>query len=82
MDYDIVIIGSGCAGMGAAIYAAEDYAKFNVKVTGTNFTENEATGAGAVAGVFVASKMVTPPGAAEFAKATQTISKLDIQPEQ
>ena len=39
-------------------------------------------GAGALGGIFVASKMVTPPGAAEFAKATQTISKLDIQPEQ
>ena len=39
-------------------------------------------GAGAIGGVFIASKMVTPPGAAEFAKATQAISKLDIQPEQ
>lgn len=39
-----------------------------------------ATGAGFVGGVFAASKMLTPPGAAEFAKATQTLSKLDIQP--
>ena len=39
-------------------------------------------GAGAVGGVFIASKMVTPPGATEFAKATQTISKLDIKPEE
>ena len=39
-------------------------------------------GAGAVAGMFVASKMVTPPGAMQFAKASQTLSKLDIQPVQ
>lgn len=40
------------------------------------------TGAGLVGGMFVASKLVTPPGASEFAKATQTISKIDIQPVQ
>lgn len=39
-----------------------------------------ATGAGLVGGMFIASKMVTPPGAMQFSKATQTISKLDIQP--
>lgn len=39
-------------------------------------------GAGAIGGLFVASKMVTPPGAMEFAKATKTLSKLDIQPMQ
>ena len=38
------------------------------------------TGAGAIGGMFIASKIATPPGAADFAKATQTISKLDIQP--
>ena len=38
------------------------------------------TGAGLVGGMFIASKMVTPPGAMQFGKATQTISKLDIQP--
>lgn len=40
------------------------------------------TGAGAMLGMFAASKLVTPPGAKEFAAATQTISKLDIQPVQ
>lgn len=40
------------------------------------------TGAGLVGGIYIAGKMVTPPGAAEFTKATQTISKLDIQPVQ
>ena len=39
-------------------------------------------GAGAIAGTFVASKVVTPPGAMQFSKATQTLSKLDIQPVQ
>ncbi len=38
--------------------------------------------AGLAGGLFVASKIVTPPGANEFAKASQTISKLDIQPMQ
>ena len=38
------------------------------------------TGVGLVGGLFIASKMVTPPGAMQFSKATQTISKLDIQP--
>lgn len=38
------------------------------------------TGAGLVAGMFIASKMVTPPGAMQFSKASQTLSKLDIQP--
>ena len=38
------------------------------------------TGVGLVGGMFIASKMVTPPGAMQFSKATQTISKLDIQP--
>lgn len=38
------------------------------------------TGAGIIGGMFIASKMVTPPGAMEFSKATQTLSKLDIQP--
>lgn len=38
------------------------------------------TGAGLVGGIYIAGKMVTPPGVAEFTKATQTISKLDIQP--
>jgi hypothetical protein len=38
------------------------------------------TGAGLVAGMFIASKMVTPPGAMQFSKATQTLSKLDVQP--
>lgn len=37
-------------------------------------------GAGSVAGMFAASKIATPPGAMQFSKATQTISKLDIQP--
>ena len=37
------------------------------------------TGVGLGAGIFGASRMVTPPGAKEFAKATQTISKLDIK---
>lgn len=40
------------------------------------------TGVGLVGGMFVASKMVTPPGAMQFSKATQTLSKLDIQPVQ
>lgn len=40
------------------------------------------TGVGLVGGMFIASKMLTPPGAAQFSKATQTISKLDIQPMQ
>lgn len=38
--------------------------------------------AGLAGGIFVAKKIVTPPGAQEFAQATQTISKLDIQPMQ
>lgn len=38
------------------------------------------TGAGLVGGIYIAGKMVTPPGVAEFTKATQTMSKLDIQP--
>ena len=38
------------------------------------------TGAGLVGGIYIAGKMATPPGAMEFTKATQTISKLDIQP--
>ena len=38
------------------------------------------TGVGLVGGMFVASKMVTPPGAMQFSKATQTLSKLVIQP--
>lgn len=38
------------------------------------------TGAGLVGGMFIASKMVTPPGAMQFSKATQALSKLDIQP--
>ena len=36
-----------------------------------------ATGLGA--GIFASSKLLTPPGAKEFAKATNTISKLDIK---
>ena len=36
--------------------------------------------AGLVIGRFIAVKTTTPPGAVEFAKATETISKLDIQP--
>ena len=40
------------------------------------------TAAGLLAGIFIASKTMTPPGAAKFSKATQTISKLDIQPVQ
>ena len=39
-------------------------------------------GAGGALGVYGASKIVTPPGAKELTKATQVISKLDIQPEQ
>lgn len=38
------------------------------------------TGAGLASGVFLASKIITPPGAKDFSQATQTISKLDIQP--
>lgn len=38
------------------------------------------TGAGLFGGAFIASKCTTPPGAAEFSKATQALSKLDIQP--
>ena len=38
------------------------------------------TGAGIIGGMFIASKMVTPPGAMQFSKATQTLSKLDVQP--
>lgn len=38
------------------------------------------TAAGLFAGSFIASKTTTPPGAAQISKATQTISKLDIQP--
>lgn len=37
-------------------------------------------GAGFFGGLFIASKYATPPGATQFAKATQTLSKLDIQP--
>lgn len=37
-------------------------------------------GAGSVAGMFAASKIATPPGAMQFSKATQSLSKLDIQP--
>lgn len=40
------------------------------------------TGAGLVGGIYLAGKMTTPPGAIEFSKATQAISKLDIQPVQ
>ena len=36
--------------------------------------------AGLAAGIFTASKIVTPPGAKDFSEATQTISRLDIQP--
>ena len=36
--------------------------------------------AGLAAGIFTASKIVTPPGAKEFSEATQAISKLDIKP--
>ena len=36
--------------------------------------------AGFIVGSFVAAKVTTPPGAKEFTQATQTISKLDIQP--
>lgn len=39
-------------------------------------------GVGGALGVYGASKVVTPPGTKEIAKATQTLSKLDIQPEQ
>ena len=38
--------------------------------------------AGFIAGQFGAAKVITPPGGIEVAKATQTISKLDIQPYQ
>ena len=38
------------------------------------------TGVGLVGGGLIASKLVSPPGVAQFNKATQTISKLDIQP--
>lgn len=38
------------------------------------------TGVGLVGGIYIAGKMVTPSGVAEFTKATQAISKLDIQP--
>lgn len=37
-------------------------------------------GVGLFGGAFIASKCTTPPGAAEFSKATQALSKLDIQP--
>lgn len=40
------------------------------------------TGAGLVLGIGIAAKTTTPPGAAKFAKATQNMSKLDIQPVQ
>ena len=39
-----------------------------------------ATGSGLVLGGFLGSKLVSPPGAAQFNKATQAMSKLDIQP--
>ena len=48
-----------------------------IKATGLTLL---GAGAGAAGGLFVASKVATPPGAAKFTKATQTISKLDIQP--
>lgn len=35
---------------------------------------------GLVAGTAIAGKVATPPGSMDFMKATQTISKLDIQP--
>lgn len=38
------------------------------------------TGAGLAGGLFLASKMLTPPGAKEITEATKTISKLDIRP--
>ena len=36
---------------------------------------------GLTAGLFVASKVTTPPGASEFSKASHALSKLDIRPE-
>ena len=38
--------------------------------------------AGLLGGSFIAAKTTTPPGATKFAKATQTISQMDIQPVQ
>lgn len=38
------------------------------------------TGAGLIGGMLIASNIATPPGAAQFSKASQTLSKLDIQP--
>ena len=37
--------------------------------------------AGLMVGLFVASKVTTPPGAKEFSKASNNLSKLDIRPE-
>ena len=37
---------------------------------------------GLAGGLFISSKIVTPPGAKEFSRATQALSKLDIQPVQ
>ena len=40
------------------------------------------TGAGLLLGIGIAAKTMMPPGSAKLAKATQNISKLDIQPVQ
>ena len=39
------------------------------------------TVAGLIGGLFVASKVTTPPGAKEFNNATRVLSSLDIRPE-
>ena len=40
------------------------------------------TGAGLVLGFGIVAKTMTPPGSTQFMKATQNLSKLDIQPMQ
>ena len=50
------------------------------KWLGTIALTAASTAAGLFGGSLVASKMITPPGAKEFATATQTLSKLDIKP--
>ena len=44
------------------------------------FTTLLATGLGLGLGIGVATKTCTPPGSVQFTKASQTLSKLDIQP--
>lgn len=55
-----------------------------IKVKGGTWKQIGLTALGTIAGFItgslVAGKVTTPPGAKEFAQATQTISKLDIKP--